>query len=40
MALEGLSGEEIVRREVATGVPIIYRLNEDGSVADKTDLAA
>lgn len=40
MALEGLSGEEIVRREVATGVPIIYRLNEDGGVAEKTDLAA
>jgi 2,3-bisphosphoglycerate-dependent phosphoglycerate mutase len=33
MALEGLSGEEIVKRELATGVPIVYRLNEDGSVA-------
>ena len=40
MALEGLSGEEIVRRELATGVPLLYRLNEDGSVAGKTDLAA
>lgn len=33
MALEGLRGEEIVKRELATGVPIVYRLNEDGSVA-------
>ncbi|WP_018698985.1 2,3-bisphosphoglycerate-dependent phosphoglycerate mutase [Amorphus coralli] len=40
MDLEGLSGEEIVQRELATGVPIIYRLNEDGSVAEKKDLAA
>jgi len=40
MELEGLWGEEIVQRELATGVPIIYRLNEDGSVAEKKDLAA
>lgn len=40
MRLEGLSGEEIIKREIPTGVPIIYRLNEDGSVADKRDLAA
>lgn len=40
MRLEGLTGEEIVKREVATGVPIIYRLNADGSVAEKHDLAA
>lgn len=40
MRLEGLSGEEIVKREIPTGVPIIYRLNEDGSIAEKRDLAA
>lgn len=39
MKLEGLSGEEIVKREIATGVPIIYRFNADGSVAEKRDLA-
>jgi 2,3-bisphosphoglycerate-dependent phosphoglycerate mutase len=33
MSLEGLSGEDIVRRELGTGVPIIYHLNADGSVA-------
>lgn len=39
MRLEGLSSEEILKREIATGVPIIYRLNEDGSLADSRDLA-
>ena len=31
----GLSAEEIIAREVATGVPIVYRLGEDGEVLDK-----
>jgi 2,3-bisphosphoglycerate-dependent phosphoglycerate mutase len=35
MDLEGLGGEEIVARELDTGVPIVYRLNEDGTVAFK-----
>jgi 2,3-bisphosphoglycerate-dependent phosphoglycerate mutase len=35
MRLENLSGEEIVARELATGAPIIYRLNADGSVAER-----
>lgn len=35
MKLEGLTGEEIVARELDTGVPIVYRLNADGSVASK-----
>ena len=39
MDLEGLSGEEILKRELATGVPIIYRLAEDGGIASKEDLA-
>ena len=38
MDLEGLSGEEIVKRELATGDPILYRLNEDGSIAEKKDI--
>lgn len=33
MSLEGLSGEEILKRELATGVPIIYHLHGDGSIA-------
>jgi 2,3-bisphosphoglycerate-dependent phosphoglycerate mutase len=40
MDLEGLSGEEIVARELATGAPIIYRLDADGRIAEKCDLAA
>ncbi|MEZ5926295.1 MAG: 2,3-bisphosphoglycerate-dependent phosphoglycerate mutase [Hyphomicrobiaceae bacterium] len=40
MELEGLTGEQIVKRELATGAPVIYRLNSDGSVAEKQDLAA
>ena len=35
MALDNLSPEEITKMEIATGVPIIYQLNEDGSVATK-----
>ncbi|HVY43967.1 MAG: 2,3-bisphosphoglycerate-dependent phosphoglycerate mutase [Bacteroidota bacterium] len=38
MRLEKLSGEAIVKRELATGVPIVYRLNDDGSVASRQDL--
>ena len=35
MALEGLSREEVINVELATGVPIIYRLNADSTVASK-----
>ncbi|HEY7845538.1 MAG TPA: 2,3-bisphosphoglycerate-dependent phosphoglycerate mutase [Bradyrhizobium sp.] len=40
MVLERLSPEGILKRELGTGVPIIYRLNEDATVASKLDLAA
>ncbi len=40
MVLEKLTPETILKREIATGVPIIYRLNADSTVADKKDLAA
>lgn len=40
MKLDQLSKEEVTQLNLATGVPIIYRLNEDGSVAEKRDLAA
>ena len=29
-----------LKRELATGVPIVYRLNADSTVASKLDLAA
>jgi 2,3-bisphosphoglycerate-dependent phosphoglycerate mutase len=40
MVLEKLSPEGILKREIATGVPIIYHLNADATVASKVDLAA
>ena len=40
MVLERLTPEKILKRELATGVPIIYRLNADATVASKLDLAA
>lgn len=39
MVLEKLSPEGILKREVGTGIPIIYRLNADSTVASKEDLA-
>ncbi|MBL8564646.1 MAG: 2,3-bisphosphoglycerate-dependent phosphoglycerate mutase [Hyphomicrobiaceae bacterium] len=39
MYLEELSAKEILEREVATGVPIIYRLTEVGQVAECRELA-
>jgi 2,3-bisphosphoglycerate-dependent phosphoglycerate mutase len=40
MVLDRLTPEAIVKRELATGVPMIYRLNADSTVASKLDLAA
>jgi len=40
MGVEKLTGEEIVARELATGAPIVYRLDAAGGVLDKQDLAA
>ncbi len=40
MVLERLSPADILKREIGTGVPIVYRLNADSTVAEKLDLAA
>src|SRR5215212_7350217 len=40
MVLDRLSPEQIVKRELGTGVPMVYRLNSDTTVASKLDLAA
>jgi 2,3-bisphosphoglycerate-dependent phosphoglycerate mutase len=40
MVLERLSPREIIDRELATGVPLIFRLNADSTVASRLDLAA
>src|SRR6266480_6965587 len=40
MVLERLTPKKILKRELGTGVPIIYRLNADSTVASQRDLAA
>lgn len=35
MALDGLTPDQIVAEEIATGVPIVYRLNADTTVREK-----
>jgi 2,3-bisphosphoglycerate-dependent phosphoglycerate mutase len=40
MNLEGLSGEEIIKRELATGAPIVYELDDAGKVVSRKDLVA
>jgi len=40
MVLEKLTPESILKREIATGAPIVYRLNADTTVASQLDLAA
>ena len=40
MVLERLDTKQILSRELATGVPLIFHLNADSTVASKLDLAA
>jgi 2,3-bisphosphoglycerate-dependent phosphoglycerate mutase len=40
MVLERLDKQSILKREIGTGVPIIYRLDADSTVKSKLDLAA
>lgn len=40
MQLDRLSPEQVIELNIATGVPLVYRLRADGSVAEKRDLAA
>jgi 2,3-bisphosphoglycerate-dependent phosphoglycerate mutase len=40
MVLDRLSPQSILKRELATGVPILYRLKADSTVAETVDLAA
>jgi 2,3-bisphosphoglycerate-dependent phosphoglycerate mutase len=39
MVLEKMSPEQILKRELATGAPVVYRLNADSTVASVKDLA-
>jgi len=38
MYLENLSPEEILKKEIGTGDPIIYQLDENGKVSEKTEV--
>lgn len=38
MYLEELSADEILRRELATGAPIVYAMSKDGKVESRKDL--
>ena len=40
MQLDRLSPEQVKELNIGTGMPLIYRLRADGSVAEKRDLAA
>ena len=40
MRLEHLTGEQIIAQELGTGIPIVYRLADDGSVTSRRDLKA
>jgi 2,3-bisphosphoglycerate-dependent phosphoglycerate mutase len=40
MMLDKLSTEEVLQLNLATGAPMVYRLNSDGSVASKRGLVA
>jgi 2,3-bisphosphoglycerate-dependent phosphoglycerate mutase len=40
MVLDRLGPQEIVARELATGVPLIYHLNADATVAERIEIAA
>jgi 2,3-bisphosphoglycerate-dependent phosphoglycerate mutase len=40
MVLERLSPQDIAAREIATGVPLVYRLNADSTMAEKEILTA
>ncbi len=38
MQVEGLSEDDILDRELATGAPIVYRLSDEGTVIERRDL--
>lgn len=40
MAIEGLTKEQILKRELATGIPVIYRLKPDSRIEESETLVA
>ena len=40
MELDRLTPDEVMQVELGNGMPLVYRFNADGTVAEKRDLAA
>lgn len=38
MAVEGLTPDEILKREIGTGEPVVYRIGADGKLAEKVTI--
>jgi 2,3-bisphosphoglycerate-dependent phosphoglycerate mutase len=38
MAIEGLTPEEILKREIATGEPVVYRIGPDGELVERVTI--
>ena len=38
MAIEGLTPDEILKRELATGEPVVYRIGKNGKLKDKVSI--
>ena len=38
MAIEGLTPEQILKREIATGQPTVYRIGPDGALVERVEL--
>ena len=38
MAIEGLTPEEILKREIATGEPVVYRIGADGKLVERVTI--
>ena len=38
MAIEGLTPEEILKREIATGEPVVYRIDADGKLVERVTI--
>jgi 2,3-bisphosphoglycerate-dependent phosphoglycerate mutase len=38
MAIEGLTPEQILKREIATGQPTVYKIGTDGKLVERVEL--
>jgi 2,3-bisphosphoglycerate-dependent phosphoglycerate mutase len=38
MAIEALTPEQILKRELATGEPVVYRISKSGKLKERVDI--